>query len=200
MITDKTMQELTIRTHNMFVDMGPGLALELSCDVELGEAFSLDKVTTIPSPYPHKLKAVWDTGAMVTGITRKLALDLGLDKIGERLSHGVTGCEVCNHFLVSLYLPGNIVIPALEIGDCGGNIGCDILIGMDVIQLGDFACTNYMGNTTFTFRVPSVECINFTSQLPNTAITDKFIKNPKVCRNELCPCGSGKKYKKCCGK
>ena len=30
---------------------------------------------------------------------------------------------------------------------------------------------------------------------PNTVIADK-----KVGRNEPCPCGSGKKYKKCCGK
>ena len=26
------------------------------------------------------------------------------------------------------------------------------------------------------------------------------IKDDKVGRNDLCPCGSGKKYKKCCGK
>jgi uncharacterized protein YecA (UPF0149 family) len=24
-------------------------------------------------------------------------------------------------------------------------------------------------------------------------------EHPKVGRNETCPCGSGKKYKKCCG-
>ena len=30
---------------------------------------------------------------------------------------------------------------------------------------------------------------------PKTRITEK-----KVGRNEPCPCGSGKKYKKCCGK
>ena len=30
---------------------------------------------------------------------------------------------------------------------------------------------------------------------PKTRITEK-----KVGRNESCPCGSGKKYKKCCGK
>ncbi len=30
---------------------------------------------------------------------------------------------------------------------------------------------------------------------PKTVIAEK-----KVGRNELCPCGSGKKYKKCCGK
>lgn len=26
------------------------------------------------------------------------------------------------------------------------------------------------------------------------------VKEPKIGRNDLCPCGSGKKYKKCCGK
>lgn len=26
------------------------------------------------------------------------------------------------------------------------------------------------------------------------------VKSPKIGRNEPCPCGSGKKYKKCCGK
>ncbi|MCT4663237.1 MAG: SEC-C metal-binding domain-containing protein [Tissierellales bacterium] len=27
-----------------------------------------------------------------------------------------------------------------------------------------------------------------------------IVKEPKIGRNEPCPCGSGKKYKKCCGK
>ena len=28
-----------------------------------------------------------------------------------------------------------------------------------------------------------------------------FVRSkPKIKRNDLCPCGSGKKYKKCCGK
>jgi hypothetical protein len=27
-----------------------------------------------------------------------------------------------------------------------------------------------------------------------------FVREPKIGRNDPCPCGSGKKYKKCCGK
>lgn len=27
-----------------------------------------------------------------------------------------------------------------------------------------------------------------------------IVKQPKIGRNDDCPCGSGKKYKKCCGK
>jgi hypothetical protein len=29
---------------------------------------------------------------------------------------------------------------------------------------------------------------------------EPFVREPKIGRNELCPCGSGKKFKKCCGK
>ena len=36
-----------------------------------------------------------------------------------------------------------------------------LLIGMDIIGLGDFAVTNADGKTTFSFRVPSVEEIDF---------------------------------------
>jgi hypothetical protein len=45
-------------------------------------------------------------------------------------------------------------------------------------------------------------------RMPNVKEMDRFLsgpiqtvvrKDPKVGRNEACPCGSGKKYKKCCG-
>ena len=33
------------------------------------------------------------------------------------------------------------------------------------------------------------------------ATQQPFVRqNPKIGRNDPCPCGSGKKYKKCCGK
>ena len=35
---------------------------------------------------------------------------------------------------------------------------------------------------------------------PEKAVDPIVNKNPKVRRNDPCPCGSGKKYKKCCGK
>ena len=39
------------------------------------------------------------------------------------------------------------------------------------------------------------------AQAPQGEIKVKQIKleGPKVGRNDPCPCGSGKKYKKCCG-
>ena len=36
-------------------------------------------------------------------------------------------------------------------------------------------------------------------QLPTGATDPRIVPRKKVGRNEPCPCGSGKKYKKCCG-
>lgn len=38
-----------------------------------------------------------------------------------------------------------------------GKQGLEMLIGMDIITLGDFSVSNYNDKTVFTFRVPSKE-------------------------------------------
>lgn len=196
-MTDMIMRN--VKTHNMFVDLGKGLALDLECDIEIGKPFS-PLSSQVPLPYPQKFKAIWDTGAQGTTIATSLAGLLKLRQTGTIRVQGVTGCKDCNKFLISLHLPTGIVIPQLEVSDCPEDIGCDVLIGMDVITMGDFAVSNLFGNTTFTFRIPSVERINFTNQLPENAVQGRFVGRKKLGRNELCPCGSGKKYKKCCGR
>ena len=40
----------------------------------------------------------------------------------------------------------------------------DVLVGMDIINTGDFAVTNLGGITKFSFRFPSLEHIDFVEQ------------------------------------
>ena len=47
-------------------------------------------------------------------------------------------------------------------------------------------------------ELPKKVKMNMLRQLAQ--IEDKNITQKKVGRNDPCPCGSGKKYKKCCGK
>jgi preprotein translocase subunit SecA len=44
-----------------------------------------------------------------------------------------------------------------------------------------------------------MEALQFTGGDTATAVSQQVIKGEKVGRNDPCPCGSGKKYKKCCG-
>lgn len=186
-----TSQEITV--HSLVVKYET-LQREMITPVQIGHSFEQD-IPEVPHPFVEKYKAVWDTGATVTCITEELAEKLSLVQSGTSFSFGVTGGAECNKFLISLYLPNGLVIPELEVSDCKGNIGCDVLIGMDVIMHGDFAISNFKNKTTFTFRIPSVEEVDYTKQMPRTLL----LKSNKTGRNTLCSCGSGKKYKKCCG-
>ena len=101
-------------------------------------------------------------------------------------------------YFVSVYLPMKVCLPQLRVTQVE-LAGADVLIGMDIISQGDFAVTNHEGKTNMSFRMPSVECIDFVKQQPSAVkVGDKILN--KVGRNAPCPCGSGKKYKRCCGR
>jgi uncharacterized protein YecA (UPF0149 family) len=72
-----------------------------------------------------------------------------------------------------------------------------MLIGMDVITCGDLIVSNIDRKTTFTFRMPSLMEFDF---LKDSYLVPFRNENPKIGRNDPCPCGSGKKYKMCCGR
>jgi hypothetical protein len=142
-----------------------------------------------------KYTAIWDTGATNTVITKKVMMECKLWSIGMTKVIHAGGEATTNSYLVNLYLPNNLEVRGVRVSE--GILGekVDVLIGMDIISKGDFAVTNYNGRTVFTFRYPSVECIDFVK----TPYKEKPIKvTNKIGRNDPCPCGSGKKYKHCC--
>ena len=73
----------------------------------------------------------------------------------------------------------------------------DLLIGMDIITIGDFSISNVGGNTTFSFRVPSIKTVDFVDESQKLKAAQS--QGNKIGRNYPCPCGSGKKYKVCHG-
>jgi len=107
-------------------------------------------------------------------------------------------------YLVNIMLPNKVGIANLRVtrGNIGGD--ADVLIGMDIIGIGDFAITNKDGKTVFSFRAPSCDTIDFLTESKSAIVKTTTAPTPvlpnKVGRNDPCPCGSGKKYKKCCGR
>lgn len=116
---------------------------------------------TMRSPdFSHEFNAVWDTGATHSVISRNAALHLNLQPITLREILHAGGKETCQVYLVSMLLPHKVIFPHVEV--IGSNIStCDLLIGMDIINQGDFAVSNYQMKTVFTFRMPSIDVIDF---------------------------------------
>ena len=106
-------------------------------------------------------KAVWDTGAMCTILDARVVDELGLIVEGFEKLAGVGAIKHTTKHFVDIWLPnrlGVINVPIMK-GDLPGNI--DVLIGMDIITLGDFAITNFGGKTVMSFRYPSICTIDF---------------------------------------
>lgn len=77
---------------------------------------------------------------------------------------------------------------------------CDVIIGMDILGMGDFAVTHQNGNTTFSFCLPSRREIDYATEINNLSKMAPVISSYIAGRNDPCPCKSGKKYKKCHGR
>ena len=109
-------------------------------------------------------RSLWDTGASVTLISARVAKVLGLTSIGKSGVSGYNqGIDVKDTFLVPIGLPtGDIVtnIMAMEFD----TDEYDVVIGMDVICNGDLAITNKDERTTFSFRIPSEQEIDFSEK------------------------------------
>jgi hypothetical protein len=188
-----------------------GILRALITPVRIGQAFN--PASSAP-PILKEFKAIWDTGATNSVITPKVVNECQLKAIGKTLVQVVDEPpKPKSVYLISMMLPNKMGIPDVRVSMNEISSGIDVLIGMDVIQRGDFAITNCNGKTVFTFRMPSCEPIDFVKQKVNIAnplqIKDIQIKPsvypplipslPKpISKNQPCPCGSGKKYKRCC--
>ena len=105
--------------------------------------------------------ALWDTGSTMTVISDDLAKEMKLEPVGEMIADTAGGKYVAKRYIISLHLPNRLNIENVMISSGKLGPGIDILIGMDIITLGDFAITNYNNKTVFSFRFPSSEVIDF---------------------------------------
>ncbi len=124
--------------------------------------------------------AIWDTGATNSCITKKVASELGLLPTGIAEVRHADGKSSVNTYLVNISLPNKIMVGQVRVTEVqlisDANIPDDnqpqLLIGMDIIGMGDFVVTHANGNTTFSFRVPSVKEIDFVPESDDINLRD----------------------------
>lgn len=147
--------------------------------------------------------AIWDTGATNCVITKSMAQKLGLVSVSKTIVNGVHGSREVNVYFVKIVLNNENITLTTRVTECeelSSSHDTGMLIGMDLIQKGDFCISNFKGDTVMTFRVPSLECIDFVEEIQ---LYNKYLKihelNIKRGITDKCGCGSGKLYKNCHG-
>lgn len=110
-----------------------------------------------------RYRAIWDTGCAITTVKTSILEELELEARDCIDVNTVMGTAKFPVYYVDLLLPGGIALRSIKV-IAGNQNACDVLIGMDIISLGDFAITNLSGNTTFSFQLPSELVIDFCNQ------------------------------------
>jgi hypothetical protein len=102
-----------------------------------------------------KTEAVWDTGATLSAMSPKIVQDLSLSPIDQCYIGGINGEKQSDVVIVSVILPNGMLLTGRRF--FVSNIpGADIIIGMDIISMGDFVITNARGKTMFSFVIPTL--------------------------------------------
>jgi predicted aspartyl protease len=190
------------RPAQSFTTTATGISRILQNEVHVSKAFDPSSAPKPLSPQnvgAKKFTAIWDTGATGTVISQKVINECGLKPIGIAEVNTANEKRLSSVYFASIFLPNYVYFPQLRVIEGTISEG-DVLIGMDIITRGDFAVTNSDGRTTFSYRWPSAERIDFVeeSRKAKEPLPPRALR--KVGRNDPCPCGSGKKYKHCCGK
>lgn len=169
----------------------PGIARRIVVDIKLSIAFDPNNPPPIGQIQLLPVKALWDTGATGSVVTPKTATTLGLISTGIKNSNTAGGIRQAKTYVVNIYLPQGVAFPGIQVSDCVDTGGFDAILGMDIIAQGDSVISNYNGHTWLTFRYPSSGAVDY--------VVDANQTFAGVSRNAPCPCGSGRKYKKCHG-
>ena len=145
---------------------------------------------------------IWDTGATATAISSYVVAQLGLIPTGKTVAHTAGGSVLQDTYVIDLVLPNNIRVNGLIATEVPRlSSYCEVLLGMDIITLGDFSITHYKGKSCMSFRIPSLHEIDY-ADCPKWQLNTEQSKlqNIKLGKKDICFCGSGKKFKECHGR
>ena len=111
----------------------------------------------------NTFQAIWDTGATHSSITQEVVDKCGLRPIARtKVFHaGVSDDpDETDVYFVNIGLPNLVLVREVKVSRLGF-AGGDVLIGMNVINMGDFAITHANDQTKFTFQIPPQADIDF---------------------------------------
>lgn len=116
------------------------------------------------APEMYQFLGLWDTGASGSVISKTVIEKLNLKPISIAKVYHANGESFANVFAINLILPNQVGFHFVKVTE-GILAGFDLIIGMDIITAGDFSITNFEAKTTFSFRVPSLNEVDFVKEL-----------------------------------
>ena len=98
--------------------------------------------------------ALWDTGASMSAITPEIQGKLKVTPVDKKTIAGVHSSKVVDVVYLTLELPNRVIKKNIRVAVCDITLKVGMILGMDIITLGDFALSNGNEQTLISFAVP----------------------------------------------
>jgi len=144
-------------TSQAFTFKSDKLLSSIITQASIRQSANLCRLNKIICPHAEDIRALWDTGAECSCISRGLARHLGLKPVDMSPLRGVTDVTESPVYLIDILLPSKAMIGDLRVLEFLDNGFFELIIGMDVITFGDFAVSNKDGKTIMSFRTPPAD-------------------------------------------
>lgn len=134
-----------------------------SVEVDFGKIVDkyIININISPTDNFFNVKALIDTGANCSCISKELVYKLKLVPIDIVTISTPSSIAQVNVFVVNFKI-NDVVIENVRVCDSNiGNQGIDLLLGTDIISIGDLMISNYDSKTILSFRLPSESDLNF---------------------------------------
>jgi pectate lyase len=109
-------------------------------------------------PYNSSLsvstEALWDTGASMSAITPDIMTKLKVTPVDKKTIAGIHSTQIVDIVYITVELPNNVIKRNIEVAVCNIPSNVGMILGMDIILLGDFALSNGNSQTLLSFAVP----------------------------------------------
>jgi hypothetical protein len=132
--------------------------LTLSYYFEHTQSRIITPVQLYPFPFNSMLSlstnAMWDTGAVMSAITHETRTQLKAKTINRIKIAAIHTTQEVDVVLITVELPNHVIKKSIKAAVCNIASNAGMIIGMDIISLGDFALSNGNNQTLFSFAVP----------------------------------------------
>jgi hypothetical protein len=98
--------------------------------------------------------ALWDTGATMSAITPEIRDKLKAETIYRKKIAAIHTAKEVDVVYITIEIPNRVIKKTIKVAVCDMASKSEMLIGMDIIMLGDFALSNGNNQTLFSFAVP----------------------------------------------
>jgi predicted aspartyl protease len=152
-----SFQALTLRA--------PGIAQSIAIPIIAGQSKSLCEKFDIDRTEADVL-ALIDTGSTNTSVSNRLAAGLGLEVVEQCWVDAAGGTHQSNVYSIDVLLRNMVSFTNIRAAEFVKTTQIfDVIIGMDILTLGDLAITNHNHQTVLSFRVPpDTKHIDFVSE------------------------------------